>query len=381
MTRRHRLTDKGVAKLQPKKARYAYADPELPGHYVRVQPSGAKSFVVVTRDPRGKQHWRTVGSPPMLIDDAREIGRKIIRSIREAPPDSFEGVASEWFKRYVTKKQLRSASELDRFLRVNILPEWSGRDFSSIRRSDISRLLDRIEDEHGGRQADYALEIVRRICNWHATRDDNYNSPIVRGMRRTNPKERQRKRILTDDEIRAVWNATDPATSFGGLVRMLLVTAQRLDKVASIRWDDLEGNIWTIRTAPREKGNAGILELPAAAMELISMRGRGEGFVFPSRGGRQLGGLAKYKRRLDRDSGVSDWVLHDLRRTARSLMSRAGVNSDHAERVMGHAQEGVKGVYDQHAYQQEKAEALRKLAGLLALILNPPEGRVVRLRG
>src|SRR5512135_2864751 len=100
MTRRHRLTDDAVCKLKPKVKRYTFADPELPGHYVRVQPSGAKCFVVVARDPRGKQHWRTIGAPPMAIDDARDIGRKVIRSIREAPPDSFEAIVSEWFKRH-----------------------------------------------------------------------------------------------------------------------------------------------------------------------------------------------------------------------------------------------------------------------------------------
>ena len=158
-------------------------------------------------------------------------------------------------------------------------------------------------------------------------RDDNYNSPVVRGMRRTNPKEQSRHRILSDDEIRKVWKATDPATSFGGIVRMLLLTGQRLDKVASMRWEDVSADgVWTIRTEEREKGNAGVLELPELAMEIIDLRERGKGLIFPSRQRNQLGGLAKYKRKLDRDSGVTEWVLHDLRRTARSLMSRAGVS-------------------------------------------------------
>ena len=249
MTRRQRLDDAGVAALKPKANRYTHADPELPGHYVRIQPNGSKSFVVVARDPRGKQHWRTIGSPPMKIDDARDEGRKTIRSIREARPDSFEGVAGQWFKRYVLKKKLRSANDIKGFLERHIYPSWSGRDFTSIKRSDIAKLLDHLEDEHGARQADYALDIVRRICNWHATRDDNYNSPVVRGMRRTNPKEQSRHRILSDDEIRKVWKATDPATSFGVIVRMLLLTGQRLDKVASMRWEDVsEDGVWTIRT-------------------------------------------------------------------------------------------------------------------------------------
>jgi Arm DNA-binding domain len=131
MTRRHRLSDDGVTKLKPRAARYTHADPELPGHYIRVQPNGAKSFVVVARDPRGKQHWRTVGAPPMLIDNARDAGQKMIRAIREAPPDSFEAIANEWFKRHVLKRGLRSAPGIERFLQQYIIPEWAGRDLAS----------------------------------------------------------------------------------------------------------------------------------------------------------------------------------------------------------------------------------------------------------
>lgn len=375
MTRRHRLSDSGVAKLKPKPKRYTFADPELPGHYVRVSPTGEKSFVVVARDPRGKQHWRTVGNLPIKIDDARNAGRKMIRAIREAPPESFEGVAKEWFKRHVLKRGLRSATELDRFMKQHLYQVWSGRDFTSIKRKDVSDLLDEIEDEHGARQADYALAIVRQICNWYATRDENYASPIVKGMRRTHPKETARSRILTDDELRAVWLASED--SYGRILRFLLLTGQRREKVASMRWEDIEGNVWTIPTEKREKGNAGVLVLPKAAVATLGERRKG--LVFPGKGGKQISGWSKYKARIDKASGVHDWVLHDLRRTARSLMSRAGVNSDIAERVLGHAQDGVKSVYDRHEYREEKGHALKQLAGLIDLILKGPRDNVVKL--
>jgi integrase len=78
---------------------------------------------------------------------------------------------------------------------------------------------------------------------------------------------------------------------------------------------------------------------------------------------------------------MAPWVLHDLRRTARSLMSRVGVSSDIAEMVLGHKLAGVRGVYDRHSYAAEKRDALEKLAGLVNMILNPPVGNVIQLAG
>ena len=114
---RKKLTDKGIAALKARADRYAFPDPELRGHYVRVQPSGAKSFVTVARDPTGKQVWTTIGAVDvMAIADAREKAREAIRRVREglpaleAPPvkaDSFEATAEQWLKRHVGE---RSAS-------------------------------------------------------------------------------------------------------------------------------------------------------------------------------------------------------------------------------------------------------------------------------
>ena len=73
---------------------------------------------------------------------------------------------------------------------------------------------------------------------------------------------------------------------------------------------------------------------------------------------------------------IPHWTIHDLRRTARSLLSRAGVSSEHAERVLGHVIGGVEGIYDRHSYSQEKAQALRALAGLIDTILNPSDNVV-----
>jgi integrase len=82
---------------------------------------------------------------------------------------------------------------------------------------------------------------------------------------------------------------------------------------------------------------------------------------------------------MDAKAEISDWRLHDLRRTARSLMARAGVRPDYAERVLGHVQQGVQGIYDRHQYRDEKADARRRLASLIESIINPPAGNVVRI--
>jgi integrase len=358
-------------KLKAKAKRYTYADPELPSHYVRVQPNGSKTFVVVQRDPHNKQHWRKIGSFPKLkIDDAREIARKTIKGIRQAAPDSFEGVSQLWFKQHVMKKDrvLRSASEIERFMKQHF-GIWAGRDFVSIRRKDVAHLLDKIEEENGARQADYALAVVRQIANWYATRDENYSSPIIKGMRRTSPKETERDRRLNDDEIRAVWKAA--TGTYGDLIKLALLTAQRREKLAEMLWSDLDGDTWTIRSEPREKGNGGTLILPPLAMTILNARPRNNDLVFAGRGGSQIGGWSKLKRSLDKRSGVTDWVFHDLRRTAKTRMSSAGVPREISERVLGHVMDGVEGVYDRHSYTREKGVALAKLATLIERTLDP----------
>jgi integrase len=384
---RKTLSDKGVAALKPRATRYAVPDPELRGLYVRIQPSGAKSFVAVTLDPYGKQVWATIGPCDVLtIAEAREKARAAILRVKEgkpafeAPagrPATFQDVAEQWLKRHVRAKGLRSEGEVTRLLQAHVYPAWKGRAFLGIRRSDVSALLDEVEDDHGARQADYVLAIVRGIMNWYATRHDAYAPPIVKGMRRTNPKQRARARILDDDEIRLVWKQAEANGTFGALVRLLLLTAQRRDKVVSMRWEDISiDGVWTIAAEAREKGTGGQLALPGGALEIIRAQDRlGDNpHVFAGRGDGHINGYSKAKRAFDAKlPGIPQWQLHDLRRTSRSLLSRAGVRPDIAERVLGHVQAGVEGIYDRHSYRDEKADALRRLAVLIDGIVNPRE--------
>lgn len=383
---RKTLTDKGVGNLKPRDKRYAHPDPELRGHYVRVTPTDAKSFCAVARDPvSGKQIWATIGGTDLMgIEEAREKARGAIKRIRaglqpfEPPPmspQSVRAVSDNWFKRHVEAKGLRSAPELRRVLDRYILPVWGEREFLSIRRSDIAALLDKVEDENGQRTADYVLQLVRGIMNWHASRSDDYLSPVARGMRRTDPKSRKRDRILDDAELCTIWAAAEQSGTYGAIVRLALLTAQRREKIATIKWTDISiDGEWRIVGEEREKGTAGSLMLPEMALSIIQAQPRFESnpYVLAGRGTTRFNDWSKCKLALDQKTpGLAPWTVHDLRRTARSLMSRAGVRPEVGERVLGHVISGVAGVYDRHSYAAEKRDALQRLATLIETILNP----------
>ncbi len=327
----------------------------------------------------------------MKIAEARDIARSVIRRVEqglapfEAPPtkpDSVEAVAEAWLKRHVHKRGLRTAGEIERVFKKYVLPHVGNRSFVELKRRDIAELLDHIEDRHGAHTADAALAHLRSMATWVQSRDDDYVPPFTKGMRRVPKQARARSRTLTDAELRAVWAAAGVAGAFGALVQLLLLTGQRLDKVVDMRFGDVSRDgVWTIRTAPREKGNPGSLVLPAQALAIIKSMPRlaGNSHVFAGNGAGPKVFSQSYKVGLDKKSGVHGWKLHDLRRTARSLMSRAGVRPDIAERCLGHIVGGVEGIYDRHTYDAEKADALRKLAALIERIVNPPADNVVAL--
>ena len=266
---------------------------------------------------------------------------------------------------YISREapKLRSAKWRRTIVERHILPTLGDRPIGEVRRSEIVHLLDRIEDASGPSAAHVVLKMLGRLCNWHASRSDEFRSPIVRGMARINPKERERDRILSDDELRLVWAACSGV--YGAFLRFLLLTAVRRSEAAGMQWSELDGSLWTIPAA-RMKGKAEhIVPLSAAALAILDER-RSAAVPF----GRSI---ASSQRKAEFDAIVSipPWRLHDLRRTARSLMSRAGVNKDIGERCLAHAIGGVSGVYDRHAYFEEKKAAFEALAGLVQRIVGP----------
>ena len=411
-------TVNAIARLKSQTARYRVSVAHCPGLYINVSPKGGKSYVAVARNPNGNQKWETLGPcDHFSIDEAREKARAGLKRVKAgldfsgAPTeaaDTFGEVAESYMKRKA--KAFRTEHEFRRILDSYILPVWKSRPFLSIQRTDVTRLLDTVEDKSGARQADTCLMVVRAIMNWQATRVDDYLPPIIRGMRRDASKPRSR--VLSDDEIRLIWPAAANSGIFGAIVRIAILTCQRRQIVRTMKWDDIDSDgVWHIpEAADRAKGNGGNLKLPDMALNIVRAQNRlgGNPHVFPAMRGEGpfndfskckkrldwqvidrlfMGGLAKYAKAAKRDPGhepegwkpLPGWTIHDLRRTARSLMAKAGVREHIAERVMGHAQSGVEGIYDRYDYADEKADALAKLAGAVDMILNPPEGNVVEL--
>jgi len=257
-----------------------------------------------------------------------------------------------------------------------------------LRRSDVVGMLDRIEDKNGPVMADRTLAYLRKAFNWQATRDDRFLPPIVKGMARTKPKERARARVLSDDEIRLIWPLLDG--TFGALVKALLLTAQRRGEVAEMRRSEIAADgVWTLSAERYKTKRANFVPLSRAALDIIKAQPAGAAdYVFLGRTRRTpFSGFGKGKAALDNaiteaNGGppLPNWTLHDLRRTAKTLMVRTGVRPDISERVLGHVIAGVEGVYDRHSYLDEKREAVEKLAAMVERIIYPKSAVVVPIR-
>jgi integrase len=191
-------------------------------------------------------------------------------------------------------------------------------------------------------------------------------------MARRRPEERERSRTLSDDELRRVWRTAEVFPSpWGQFIRFALLAACRRTEASAMTWAEIAGDEWTI---PRERYKTGVevtLPLSKAAMKVLAEIPRIKGceFVFTTDGRTPISGFSTFKLKFDIACGVKDWRLHDLRRTSRSLMSRAGINPDIAERCLGHAITGIRGTYDKHHYIPEMRRAFEALAAQIDTVL------------
>jgi len=396
---RKRLSEEGVAKLKPppRGKQIDYYDTHLPGLVLRVNYGGAKIwralYYVKRTDKNGKSvsiptTFKLGRYPTLRLKEARDKARQFLdnpqKAKAKAVTGSFKDVAENFLARYVKAKNLRSQVNIERILNNLVYPHWQDRPFEEIRRSDVADLLDIVEDKNGPRQADVMLAVIRKMMNWYATRNDDYRTPVVRGMHRHG--QQKRERWLNDDEIRALWTIGDMGT-FGALLKTLLLTGQRREKVTTMKWEDLADGEWRIAREAREKGAAERLRLPQLVLDIVNAQPRlaKNPYVFAATvGGGPFNSFSQRKAELDEKmpEGTEPWVLHDLRRTARKLMTRAGVRVDVGELALGHSIKGIRAHYDDPGeYQPMIDAALQAVANEVERIVNPPSsGTVVNMR-
>jgi integrase len=370
------------------------------GFGVRVTAGGARAFVLNYRF-RGQERRLTIGAWPdwsalKAVREARHLRQRIDRGEdpledRTPPPATatVNSVLDDFVLRHVRNLRKNSADEyvsaFDRLVR----PRIGKLGIYDLRRSHVIRVLDEIEDKNGPVMADRTLAYLRKAFNWYATRDDQFNVPVVRGMGRVKPKERARTRVLSDEEIRLIWPLLGTAGVFGALVKTLLLTAQRRDEVACMSRGEIGNDrIWTIPAARYKTKQPNHVPLTSEVLAIIDAQRKVEGcnYVFASRAKTPFSGFGKSKAALDaamladrqeqavpstKVEPLPNWTLHDLRRTAKTLMVRSGVRPDISERVLGHAIPGVEGIYDRHSYADEKRDALERLSAAVKRIVDP----------
>lgn len=422
MTKPITITKTRVEALRPDEVLF---DAEIKGFHARRRASGVISYGYRYRTPDGGRPMITLGQHGSITaEEARKLAKKAAGLVADGKDPAAERdqaraeaeqtavqaeidktklvnfVLDEFVARYVRMERpgkpdgLKSADQIvsafDRFVR----PAIGDKLIHEVKRSEIVDMLDEVEDEGG--PPDHVLAYIRKAFNWQMARDDDFTSPIIKGMRRNDPSESRRNRILTEEEIRDVWMAAEATTRrnvqpmppcFVGFVRLLLLTGQRRTMVARWHADQIDGDRWIVPGENYKNGETQLVPITEAMRALLV---RDNGFMVSSDGGKTaFGGFSKAKDAIDDEIArfrsadgrkpMPHWVFHDLRRTARSIMSRL-TTADIAERVLGHAIPGVRGVYDHYEYETEKRDALTKLAAFVADVVDPDQSRIVPLR-
>jgi integrase len=388
------LTAHWVAKApSPLVGRVDYFDQRTSGLGLRVSPRGGKIWFVMYRvkgDPK-KRRLTLDGYPALTLADARERAQEVrLAASRGQDPAAekqelkaaatFATLATEYLDKHAKRKK-RSWKEDERAINRELVPVWGRRKVHDIRRKDVLDLLDRIVDRGSPIQANRTLALVRKIFNWGIGRGIVEHNPCLQVEAPSS--EHQRQRVLSKDEIRALWGAFDGlGPIMGSMFKLRLLTAQRGGEVQSMRWQDidLDNASWTIPPEHAKNGLAHFVPLSAAAVALLSALRSLAGnsaWVFPSRTTEHhIDSVQKAASRVRVASGVTDFVLHDLRRTAASYMTGMGISRLVVGKILNHVEQGVTQVYDRHSYDMEKRAALKAWAAELRAIIDTKVGDV-----
>ena len=319
------------------------------------------------------------------------------RAINEAAKLKQATVADlleEFWKQKLSKTP--SGKERRRMVEKDVIPSWGKRKLESITRRDTVLLIDSVR-ERAPVLANRLQSILVSMFNFACERGILEHSQL-QGM--SKQKEDPKERVLTDDEIRLFWQATDPDNielmdahwSTKLALRMILITGSRPGEVVGMTWQEIEGDTWKIpagRMKGRESHTVPLTDLALEVIEKARSINQGNDFVFQSylvkvKTATTRLALSKAILRHWQEIGFQEpWTPHDLRRTLRTRLAEIGIEEIISEHVLGHKLQGIAKVYNQHSYDKEKRQALqkweRKLRSIVGLEV-PDTGKVIQMK-
>jgi integrase len=371
------LTKSVIDELAPGSSETVYWDDSVPGFGLKVTPQGRKVFIVLYRTKGGFKRLRkytigTYGQTTLAI--ARIAAQKVLADRNEGKDpagdkrdhrkkvvtDTVEDVVKEYRSRHVDA--LRSSYEINRIIDTELLSRWRTKSIHEISRREILSALDEIVARGSPAAANYTFTVMRAMFNWAIGRGILEKSPCT-GLSKPTP-VKSRNRILSDDELREIIFAARRTTRpYGAIVELLALLGQRRTEVAEMTWQEvnIEKKLWTIPEERAKNSRAHFVHLAPRALELILAQPKTDGLVFPTSSGKPFMEFSNMKLRLDKESGVSDWVLHDLRRTVVSGMASLGIAPHVADKVLNHQSgtiSGVAAVYQRHEFLTERHAAM-----------------------
>ncbi len=369
-----RFTDRYITALKLTKAHYERADSTARGLNIRVSPDGTKVWRV-SYSFDGKRHRRPIGEfPRMSLADARAKRDQVFDGLRRGvdvlaattaesrASHAFDKVAEQFIHEYVERNS-RDPEDAARIIRKEFVAVWVSRDIRTIKKADIHKVLDDILARGAPVAANRALARVRKLFRWCVSRGI-LETPPTYAIERPAP-EKSRSRVLKSGELVKLWRTADQiAHPYGVFLKLLLLTAQRREAVASMKWNDIEDGLWSLET----KTTPHLLPLPKAVLDVLAAVPRlaSSPYVFPSNKlTTHLTAYTAAKDALD-VAKVDGWTFHDLRRTFASTAPSLDVDALTVERVLNHRLPGslgaVAGVYNRYGYLDEQREALEKWA-------------------
>jgi integrase len=383
-----RFTDRSIQALKPRAARYVAWKDHGDGLGVRVTPNGKKTFVYMYR-AGGRSRMLSLGQydklsladanaahakARQLVGKGGDPGEKAVTGRQRAlKAPTVAQLAEDYIERWA-KPRKRSWAEDARSLNKDVVPRWGRRKAADITRRDVVALLDDVVARGSPIAANRTLAVVRKMFNFAVSKDLVDTTPCTAVQ--APAKENRRDRVLSEDEIHALWNGLESAymrrpTQLA--LKLVLVTAQRKGEVLNARWDeiDLDTGWWDIPASKAKNGVHQRVPLSGLAvgllLELQPLTGKSV-WLFPSpRGTQPMTGEA-VSRALYRNRehlGLDDVTPHDLRRTAASHISSLGVSRTVLMKILNHVDSSVTAVYDRYRYDREKRDAIEAWADLL----------------